>query len=293
MNLIKKKTLVLDDTLSFGEALSKREPETMPPPDPPLISPSVYKSMKESIVTLKRNLTLTSINAKENNYLKEELNKVLIASQSGRNNNNETFIFCTEFSDTFNIQNNSLLLKEDTNYNIEKLKINLNSKSSTTSLITKERKESISLGKVKSEATLKYTKFPPPRTKKEFNLFCNNLLKSINSILNHELKDLKENDEKLEKIKDELYILKIQVEVRYNDYKNRGLYEAYFREILMKSQQKFTEVFDRICRLLDKEPKFFSKKYAFIGNKRNRSPERRPSLSEMKSVTSGSGTVYE
>ena len=146
--------------------------------------------------------------------------------------------------------------------------------------------------KTEKDFQIKFDKFPSPKNKTEIKFFFMNLTCYINSLLS--TVSIKNNS----KLYDELLVFKYKLETRYNDYRNRGLNEQYFINILNQNQEELiNKIGGGICGKKDKRDDNFNSfsinsiinihsNYSFIGKKRKKS------LSEMRSITDGSSS-YE
>ena len=140
--------------------------------------------------------------------------------------------------------------------------------------------------KFEKELQIKFDKYPSPRNKAEIKIFFTNLICYINSLLS--TTSIKNNT----KLYDELLIFKYKLETRYNDYKNRGLDEKYFINILNQNQEELINKIgigkkeDNINSINLNSVINIHSNYHFVGKKRKKS------LSEMKSITDGSSS-YE
>jgi hypothetical protein len=81
-----------------------------------------------------------------------------------------------------------------------------------------------------------FSKLPPPKNKKEVKIFVDNLLTYISE---HEFDS-------------SMLILKIKIQTRDNDYKNKGLKFDYYRDSLVKMQR---ELISRICMYNEEDKK--------------------------------------
>ena len=284
---------------SLNEVIIKKEKQkecSMLPP-----RTSIKYSRDSFIKELRKNLAGNPQNIQQNLQLQEELNKIklsinnnisMLNNNNNANNNNINNSFSvihgvnnitnnneSELGDFDNgINNNShnsLNLEEDQlNVSIEVLKDK-----------DKEKLE-------KENLQIKFDKYPSPKNKAEIKIFFTNLICYINSLLSSY--SIKNNN----KLYDELLIFKYKLETRYNDYRNQGLDEKYFINILIQNQE---ELINKIgMGILSKKDKKednlnsinlnsvinIHSNYSFIGKKRKKS------LSEMKSITDGSSS-YE
>ena len=125
-------------------------------------------------------------------------------------------------------------------------------------------------------------KFPKPKCKKEITIFVNNIIGYINYLIefysNSSIKDK-------EKEISDLDIIKIRIETRYNDYRNKGLKEDYFISCLSKEQEDFINKISSINNT-KLEDIIIIENYKYLSHKRKRTK----SLSEMKSITSDSNS---
>jgi hypothetical protein len=228
----------------------------MPPPK------ARPKSRSDTSEELRRNLVETGVNIHENNLLQDEFQKFAremeeLDSKSkrmddewsiskstssynyferGLNNNLHSIQSPSSFSqntnlyDTnknpnsfnFNLVNynyNYISNDEEENFEsklfIEKLKKNLASTTSNT-------------GWNQSREYKKYQKMQSPKDSVEIRIFADNLIEYLND---HEFDP-------------QLSHLKIKLQTRFNDFKNKGLKEDYFKDSLIKMQR---ELLSRIC----------------------------------------------
>jgi hypothetical protein len=119
----------------------------------------------------------------------------------------------------------------ESRYSVEKLKKNMSSISQEGK--SSNIKEDFSSVKSKITQLFKpFKKLPPPNTKSEIKAYVNNICSYINQ---HEFDTSLSN-------------LKIRLQTRFNDFKNQGLKEEYFKDCLEKMQG---EVISRICMMSD------------------------------------------
>ena len=264
-------------TFSFKELLEmkeKKEIEFMPPPRTPIRTVKDLDVIQE----LRKNLTETSSNAQQNQQLQDELTKIKLMSKENPYNNN------------FNNNDNDALLID---YDIF---LNNNSHKSHTEPNFEEDyllNSSLDNGKEKEkENFIKFNKLPNPKNKAEIKIFVNNLICYINVLLS--CPSIKNNN----KFSDELLIFKYKLETRYNDYRNHGLIEQYFINILNQNQEELINKLKETIKNQKKEDNTnfsnfninnifnINNNYYFMGKKRKKS------LSEIKSITDGSSS-YE
>ena len=275
---------------SLNEVIIKKEKPkegTMLPP-----RTSIKYSKDSSIKELRKNLKGNPQNIQQNLQLQEELNKIKTmmnnnnSSISNVNNNNinnsSSMIHVinnlinnneSEIADFDNGINNNIHNSHNES-NLEEDPLN----SSTDLLKDKEKFE--------KDLQIKFDKYPSPRNKAEIKIFFTNLICYINSLLS--TTSIKNNT----KLYDELLIFKYKLETRYNDYKNRGLDEKYFINILNQNQEELINKMgigkkeDNINSINLNSVINIHSNYHFMGKKRKKS------LSEMKSITDGSSS-YE
>jgi len=280
---------------SLNEVIIKKDKQkegTMLPPR------SSIKYSKDSFIKeLRKNLKGNPQNIQQNLQLQEELNKIktmmnynnsLLSSVNNNINNSSSMIHAinnlasnneSELADFDNgINNNSH------NSHIE---LNLEEDQLNTSTEVLKDKE-----KLEKDFQIKFDKYPSPKNKTEIKIFFTNLICYINSLLS--TNQIKNNI----KLYDELLIFKYKLETRYNDYRNRGLDEKYFINILNQNQEELiNKIGIGILYKKDKKEDNINtinlnsiinmhSNYSFIGKKRKKS------LSEMKSITDGSSS-YE
>ena len=267
-------------TFSFKELLEMKEKkatELMPPPRTPV------RTMKDIIQELRKNLTETSSNAQQNQQLHDELNKIkLMNKESPYNSNINNIIFNSNIN---NNESDALLTDYDTCLNNN----SHNSHNDQNLDDDYQLNSSMETGKEK-ENYIKFNKLPNPKNKAEIKFFVNNLICYINCLIS--CPSLKNNT----KLSDELLVFKYKLETRYNDYRNHGLNEQYFINILSQNQE---DLINKIKETLKNDKKeensIFNclninniinvhSNYFFMGKKRKKS------LSEIKSITDGSSS---
>ena len=267
-------------TFSFKELLEMKEKkatELMPPPRTPV------RTMKDIIQELRKNLTETSSNAQQNQQLHDELNKIkLMNKESQYNNNLNNIIFNSNIN---NNESDALLADFDTCLNNN----SHNSHNDQNLDDDYQLNSSMETGKEK-ENYIKFNKLPNPKNKAEIKFFVNNLICYINCLIS--CPSLKNNT----KLSDELLVFKYKLETRYNDYRNHGLNEQYFINILSQNQE---DLINKIKETLKNDKKEENSNYSclninniinvhsnyfFMGKKRKKS------LSEIKSITDGSSS---
>jgi hypothetical protein len=267
-------------TFSFKELLEMKEKkatELMPPPRTPV------RTMKDIIQELRKNLTETSSNAQQNQQLHDELNKIkLMNKESQYNNNINNIIFNSNIN---NNESDALLADFDTCLNNN----SHNSHNDQNLDDDYQLNSSMETGKEK-ENYIKFNKLPNPKNKAEIKFFVNNLICYINCLIS--CPSLKNNT----KLSDELLVFKYKLETRYNDYRNHGLNEQYFINILSQNQE---DLINKIKETLKNDKKEENSNYSclninniinvhsnyfFMGKKRKKS------LSEIKSITDGSSS---
>jgi hypothetical protein len=267
-------------TFSFKELLEMKEKkatELMPPPRTPV------RTMKDIIQELRKNLTETSSNAQQNQQLHDELNKIkLMNKESPYNSNINNIIFNSNIN---NNESDALLTDYDTCLNNN----SHNSHNDQNLDDDYQLNSSMETGKEK-ENYIKFNKLPNPKNKAEIKFFVNNLICYINCLIS--CPSLKNNT----KLSDELLVFKYKLETRYNDYRNHGLNEQYFINILSQNQE---DLINKIKETLKNDKKEENSNfnclninniinvhsnYFFMGKKRKKS------LSEIKSITDGSSS---
>jgi hypothetical protein len=114
-----------------------------------------------------------------------------------------------------------------------------------------------------------FSTLPPPKNKKEIKIFVNNLLQYIS----------------LHEFDSPLLVLKIKIQTRDNDFKNKGLKIEYYRESLIKMQK---ELVSRICMFHEEKEKIEQGSYEMLKKKRKRNiqVEKSSSSSSEKSESS-------
>ena len=250
-------------TFSFKELLEMKEKkatELMPPPRTPV------RTMKDIIQELRKNLTETSSNAQQNQQLHDELNKIkLMNKESPYNSNINNIIFNSNIN---NNESDALLTDYDTCLNNN----SHNSHNDQNLDDDYQLNSSMETGKEK-ENYIKFNKLPNPKNKAEIKFFVNNLICYINCLISCP-----------------------SLETRYNDYRNHGLNEQYFINILSQNQE---DLINKIKETLKNDKKEENSNfnclninniinvhsnYFFMGKKRKKS------LSEIKSITDGSSS---
>jgi hypothetical protein len=122
---------------------------------------------------------------------------------------------------------------ENTESSVEKLRMNLTEEcNGVKSLNSISNKNNI----MKLNIYKRYLKLPAPKDRKEIKVFVANILKYIND---HEFDST-------------LSILKIKIQTRDNDYKNKGLKFEYYRDSLVKMQN---ELLSRVCMINEGDKK--------------------------------------
>ena len=263
---------------SLNEVITKKEKQKECSMLPPRIS--IKQSRDSFIKELRKNLEGNPQNIQQNLQLQEELNKIKLMSNINNiiTNNNESEL--GDFDNGINNNNNS-----HNSLNLEEEQLNLSIEVSKDKDKDKEKIE-------KDNFQIRFDKYPNPKNKAEIKIFFTNLICYINSLLSSY--SIKNNT----KLFDELLIFKYKLETRYNDYRNHGLDEKYFLNILIQNQEELiNKIGIGIWPKKDKKDDNLNSinlnsvinihsNYSFIGKKRKKS------LSEMKSITDGSSS-YE
>ena len=263
---------------SLNEVITKKEKQKECSMLPPRIS--IKQSRDSFIKELRKNLEGNPQNIQQNLQLQEELNKIKLMSNINNiiTNNNESEL--GDFDNGINNNNNS-----HNSLNLEEEQLNLSIEVSKDKDKDKEKIE-------KDNFQIRFDKYPNPKNKAEIKIFFTNLICYINSLLSSY--SIKNNT----KLFDELLIFKYKLETRYNDYRNHGLDEKYFINILIQNQEELiNKIGIGIWPKKDKKDDNLNSinlnsvinihsNYSFIGKKRKKS------LSEMKSITDGSSS-YE
>lgn len=279
-------------TFSFNEAKIKKEKKVEDKFQPPRTIP---KYLRDNIKELRRNLTENPQNIQQNLQLQEELNKIKIMNNNNNINNSFSIYTINNTPSVIHIINNITNNNESevtdfdngliNNSHNSHNELNLDEDQLNTSTEVLKDKE-----KEKEKLDIKFDKFPTPKNKAEIKIFFTNLICYVNSLLSSG--SIRNNT----KLYDELLIFKYKLETRYNDYRNRGLNEQYFINILNKNQEE----------LINKMGIYFGNKkdkkednlnsynlnniinihsnYSFMGKKRKKS------LSEIRSITDGSSS---
>ena len=296
-------------TFSFNELNFKKEKQKENKMPPPRVS--TKHSRNSQIKELRKNLQENPQNAQQNLLLQEELNKIKLMNNNNYNNINTINMSNINNNINSNVNNSPTvinLIHNSTNNNESELAdfdngINNNShishnelnleedqlNSSTDVLKDKDKDKDKDKEKIEKDFQIKFDKYPTPRNKKEIKICFTNLMCCINSLLSSSC--FKVNT----KLHDDLLIFKYKLETRYNDYKNRGLDEKYFINVLNQNQDELINKIS-ICIKDKKEDNMnvinvnnvinIHSNYSFIGKKRKKS------LSEMRSITDGSSS-YE
>ena len=267
-------------TFSFKELLEMKEKkatELMPPPRTPV------RTMKDIIQELRKNLTETSSNAQQNQQLHDELNKIkLMNKESPYNSNINNIIFNSNIN---NNESDALLTDYDTCLNNN----SHNSHNDQNLDDDYQLNSSMETGKEK-ENYIKFNKLPNPKNKAEIKFFVNNLICYINCLIS--CPSLKTNT----KLSDELLVFKYKLETRYNDYRNHGLNEQYFINILSQNQE---DLINKIKETLKNDKKEENSNFNCLNinniinvhsNYFFMKKKRKKSLSEIKSITDGSSS---
>ena len=262
---------------SLNEVVNKKEKQKECSMLPPRIS--IKQSRDSFIKELRKNLEGNPQNIQQNLQLQEELNKIKLMSNINNiiTNNNES-----ELGDFDNGINNN---NSHNSLNLEEEQLNLSIEVSKDKDKDKEKIE-------KDNFQIRFDKYPNPKNKAEIKIFFTNLICYINSLLSSY--SIKNNT----KLFDELLIFKYKLETRYNDYRNHGLDEKYFINILIQNQEELINKIgigfwpkkdkkdDNLNSINLNSVINIHSNYSFIGKKRKKS------LSEMKSITDGSSS-YE
>ena len=117
-----------------------------------------------------------------------------------------------------------------------------------------------------------YKKMSAPRHSKEVKIFVDNMMSYINE---HEFDST-------------LLILKIKLQTRYNDFKNKALEFDYFKESLVKMQR---ELVSRICMVSDGEKKIEEVAYELMSKKRTRTDSKSDEQSDVNNTNNN--TCYD
>ena len=270
-------------TFSFKELLEMKEKkpiELMPPPRTPI------RIMKDIYQELRKNLTETSANAQQNQLLQDELNKIKLMNKENS--------FTNSLNNNFNINNNNINNENDVSITDFDTYLNNNSHNlHNDQNLEEDCPLNTSLDIVKEkENYIKFNKFPNPKNKAEIKIFVNNLICYINLLLS--CTSIKNNT----KFNDELLIFKYKLETRYNDYRNHGLNEQYFINILSQNQEELINKLKENIKSDKKDDNSNNNNNNclninnlinvhsnyFMGKKRKKS------LSEIKSITDGSSS---
>ena len=274
---------------SLNEVINKKEKLKVGSMLPP--RSSIKYSRDSFIKELRRNLTGNPQNIQQNLQLQEELNKIktMVNNNNSLMNNSNNNI--NNGSSIIHVINNLANNNESEIADFDNA-INNNSHNSNNELNLEEDQLNSSLDllkdkeKLEKDLQIKFDKYPSPRNKAEIKIFFTNLICYINSLLSSN--SVKNNT----KLYEELLIFKYKLETRYNDYRNRGLDEKYFINILNQNQEELINKIgigkreDNINSINLNSVINIHSNYSFIGKKRKKS------LSEMKSITDGSSS-YE
>ena len=282
-------------TFSFNELKIKKEKKVEDPFQPPR---TITKHLRDNIKELRKNLTENSKNIQQNLQLQEELNKIKTMNNNNYSNynsystntNNNNTPSVTHLINNITNNNESEVTDFDglnNNLHFSHNEINLDEDQLNSSNEVIKEKE-----KTEKDIQIKFDKFPSPKNKTEIKFFFMNLTCYINSLLS--TCSIRNNT----KLYEELLVFKYKLETRYNDYRNHGLNEQYFINILNQNQE---ELINKLGMGIwgKKEKKDensnslninniinIHSNYSFIGKKRKKS------LSEMRSITDGSSS-YE
>ena len=275
---------------SLNEVIIKKEK----PKEGSMLPPrtSIKYSKDSSIKELRKNLKGNPQNIQQNLQLQEELNKIKTMMNNNNspisnvNNNN-----INNSSSMIHVINNLINNNESEIADFDNgINNNIHNSHNESNLEEDPLNSSIDLLKDKEkfekDLQIKFDKYPSPRNKAEIKIFFTNLICYINSLLS--TTSIKNNT----KLYDELLIFKYKLETRYNDYKNRGLDEKYFINILNQNQEELINKIgigkkeDNINSINLNSVINIHSNYHFMGKKRKKS------LSEMKSITDGSSS-YE
>ena len=223
----------------------------MPPPK------ARPKSHSDTSEELRRNLIDSNNNSFDNNFFQEEMSKISKENDEQNYKNvddslsisqsNESFI--NEKSNIFNNSNNFNSINSPSfisNSNFLERENRNNSNSFNFNMVNyiyndnydneDNNNDNKNLEKLKLNLTSKsflYNKFQSlatPSNKKEIKVFVFNLEKYISDHL----------------FDSNLNCLKIKLQTRYNDYRNKGLHIEYFKKVLEKMQK---ELISRISKL--------------------------------------------
>lgn len=214
----------------------------MPPPKAPT------KSRSDTSEELRRNLIETAANLHDNSILHEELSKIINREETSSYDSTNKYknypsINFHLIHDNYNSISDDDL-PNDINNRMEKLKNNLAEYDNKKSFIP-------------------FKKLSLPNSKRQIKYFVENLIDYLNKY----------------DYDNSLMLLKIKIVTRYNDFKNKGLKQDYFKECLFKMQN---ELIDKISP--QNEEMVIKEDYQVINKKRERT------LCEMKSVTSSSSS---
>ena len=274
---------------SLNEVINKKEKLKVGSMLPP--RSSIKYSRDSFIKELRRNLTGNPQNIQQNLQLQEELNKIKTMMNNNNSLMNNSNNNINNGSSIIHVINNLANNNESEIADFDNA-INNNSHNSNNELNLEEDQLNSSLDllkdkeKLEKDLQIKFDKYPSPRNKAEIKIFFTNLICYINSLLSSN--SVKNNT----KLYEELLIFKYKLETRYNDYRNRGLDEKYFINILNQNQEELINKIgigkreDNINSINLNSVINIHSNYSFIGKKRKKS------LSEMKSITDGSSS-YE
>ena len=242
-------------------------------------------------------MTENSKNIQQNLQLQEELNKIKTMnnnnysnynSYSTNTNNNTPNVI--HIINNINNNNESEVTDLDwlnNNLHFSHNEINLDEDQLNSSNEVIKEKD-----KTEKDIQIKFDKFPSPKNKTEIKFFFMNLTCYINSLLS--TCSIRNNT----KLYEELLVFKYKLETRYNDYRNHGLNEQYFINILNQNQEELINklgigIWGKKEKKDENSNSFninniinIHSNYSFIGKKRKKS------LSEMRSITDGSSS-YE
>ena len=279
-------------TFSFNEVKIKKEKKVEDKFQPPR---TIQKNLRDNIKELRRNLTANAQNIQQNLQLQEELNKIKIMNSNNNISNSFSINTMNNTPSVIHVINNITNNNESevtdfdngliNNSHNSHNELNLDEDQLNTSTEVLKDKE-----KDKEKLEIKFDKFPTPKNKAEIKIFFTNLICYVNSLLS--TGSIRNNT----KLYDELLIFKYKLETRYNDYRNRGLNEQYFINILNQNQEELINKMGiNITNKKDKKEDNLNSynfnniinihsNYSFIGKKRKKS------LSEIRSITDGSSS---
>jgi DNA-directed RNA polymerase subunit F len=222
----------------------------MPPPR------ARAKSHSDTSEELRKNLIETITNISENSALQDELQRYFkefeepdpkkaeedytesICSKEGNEKqtsfNTSICLSCQGFIKSPAYGYNNYSNPNSFNFNLVNYSYNGSNDDDIMDNSLERLKQNLTGDKNKLKHFKQFKKLPVPNDKREIKAFIENILTYVNQ---HEFDG-------------SLVILKVKLQTRYNDYKNKALNVEYFKECLNKMQN---ELISRICMLADEQ----------------------------------------